>query len=159
MREPRTRAFRIRQAGGLLPQTLQSQGRWGSDPRQETERSPANAMLRPRFASIFNQVMVFVVVVVVLFSLLERAPGSESSVGAVGRGQAVQETPSGGGTSFFFHCGRKKKEESATGPRRVSCQVNGRVGSHPQPGGRSSRSASARRSPRNGLSPPFKCLV
>lgn len=41
----------------------------------------------------------------------------------------MQETPSG--ALPFFHCCRKK-EESSTGPRWVSCIANRWVGSHPQ---------------------------
>lgn len=71
-------------------------------------------MLRPRFRQYLTGLCFF------SFVLLERALGSESSVGAVGRGQAVQETPSG---ALPFFIVAEKKEESSTGPRWVSCQV------------------------------------
>lgn len=72
-------------------------GQVGSDQRQETGHSKASTATSCARPSIFNQ------------ATLSFFLGSESSVGAAGRGWTSRAGNSLGGTSFF-HCCRKRKK-------------------------------------------------
>lgn len=127
--EPRKRKFGSRQVGGLLLQTFQSHGGWGSDPHQA-----ANATLRPRLGQYLTGLCCFWLC---FFSSSGASAGFRVLCGGGGPWTSRAGNSLGGHFLFFIVAEkRKKKEESSTGPLRVSCRVNGRVGSHPQPGGR-----------------------